>query len=191
LIAVFAAVTLVLEEMESKTLYLMLSRPVARYQFVLGRYFGLLSLLTLTFALMAGAHMLLLRLQHVPIDHWYVLSLAYSWEKIVMIAAIGMAFSLFATSTLSAVSFTFFFWGLGHFSPEMRYLAHKSSQPVVKFLMEVFYYVVPNFQLMNLRDLPPGAIMGHAWLWPAAGYGLCYTVACLAIVVLLFRKKEF
>src|SRR6185295_1686907 len=57
LVAVFAAVTLVIEEMETRTLYLILSRPVARYQFVLGRFLGLMGLLTITYLIMAAGHL--------------------------------------------------------------------------------------------------------------------------------------
>jgi ABC-type transport system involved in multi-copper enzyme maturation permease subunit len=191
LIAVFAAVTLVLEEMESRTLYLLLSRPVARYQFVLGRFLGLVVLLSATLAAMALSHWLLLWSQHIPTDTLYGLSLIYSWEKIVVITAIGMAFSLFATSTVSAVSFTFFFWVMGHFSSEIRYLAQKGANPVLNAVCGAFYYVAPNFQLLNLRDLASTAQPGTGWLVPAAAYGFCYTLVWLSLVVLLFRKKEF
>jgi Cu-processing system permease protein len=191
LVAVFAAVTLVLEEMESRTLYLILSRPVARYQFVMGRFLGLLAVLTLAYLLMAGGHLLLLKTQHIHLNTWYFLSLLQSWEKIVLITAIGMAFSLFATSTVSAVVFTLFFWVMGHFSSEIRFLAEKNSGPLTASLFNVFYYLAPNFQIMNLRDLPPSTLSASAWLWPAIGYGFSYTLVCLAVVVLLFRKKEF
>jgi ABC-type transport system involved in multi-copper enzyme maturation permease subunit len=191
LVAVFAAVTLVLEEMESRTLYLILSRPVARYQFVLGRFLGLISLLTLTYGVMAGGHLALLGFVHIHPDTHYFLSLIFSWEKIVMITAVALAFSLFATSTVSAVAFTFFFWIMGHFSGEIRYLAQKTSKPALTVLFELFYYLAPNFQFLNLRDLPSASSAGTGWLWPAFGYGLSYTAACLAMVILLFRKKEF
>jgi ABC-type transport system involved in multi-copper enzyme maturation permease subunit len=189
LVAVFAAVTLVIEEMESRTLYLILSRPVGRYQFVLGRFIGLLAVLTVTFLIMTAGHVLLMKMQHIGIGKAYFLSLIYSWAKIVIITAIGMAFSLFATSTVSAVAFTFFFWVMGHFSSEMRFLAERSTQPLTQFGFRIFYYVVPNFQLLNLRDLPSQA--GTQWLVPAGGYALLYTATCLALVILLFQKKEF
>jgi ABC-type transport system involved in multi-copper enzyme maturation permease subunit len=191
LVAVFAAVTLVLEEMESRTLYLILTRPVSRYQFVLGRFLGLLLLLGTTYFLMAAGHLLLLATMHVHPDRQYLLSLLYSWEKIMLITALAMAFSLFATSTISAIVFTLFFWVMGHFSSEMRFLAQKSAQPGVSWLFSSFYYLVPNFQVMNVRDLPSTALAGTGWLWPALGYGITYTAACLVIVVMLFRKKEF
>jgi Cu-processing system permease protein len=191
LVAIFAAVTLVLEEMETRTLYLILARPVARYQFIVGRFLGLVLLLTVAYLVMAGGHISLLLSQRIIPTRAYALGLFYSWEKVVLITAVGMAFSLFATSTVSAVAFTAFFWVMGHFGSEIRFLATKSSHPLLTVFYDVFYYVAPNFQVMNLRDLPPQSLAKYHWLWPAAGYGLSYTIACLTIVVLLFRRKEF
>jgi ABC-type transport system involved in multi-copper enzyme maturation permease subunit len=188
-ISVFAAVTLVLEEMESRTLYLVLTRPVARQHFVLGRFFGLIALISAAYVLMAFAHIVLCKASGIVLDHHYALALYGSWEKIVLITSVAMFFSLFATSTISAVTFTFFFWVMGHFSQELRFLAHKSSQPVVLALCSVFSYIAPNFELMNLRDMPPAH--SYAWLWPAAGYGFCYTTVALLLTILLFRRKEF
>lgn len=191
MVSVFAAVTLVLEEMESRTLYLILTRPVARFEFVLGRFLGLVAILSAAYGVMVVGHVLVLKLLHIPLDTFYGLSLLFSWEKIIVITAVGMAFSLFATSTPSALSFTFFFWVMGHFSSEMRFLASKSANPAIRLLFDLFYYFAPNFQVMNLRDLPATALTGAQWIWPALGYGLTYTIACLAVTVLLFRRKEF
>lgn len=188
--AIFAAVTLVLEEMESRTLYLTLTRPVARHQFIIGRFLGLVTILSCTFVLMSIAHAGLLYGVGASIDHHYFLSLVFSWEKIVVIAAVAILFSLFSTSTVSAVSFTLFFWILGHFSDEILFLARRSSQPVLFVLCKLFYYLAPNFQAMNLRDLPTDLATG-AWAWAAFGYGLSYTLMCLFLTSLLFRKKEF
>ena len=187
---VFAAVTLVLEEMESRTLYLILTRPVARSVFISGRFLGLVSIMTVAFLVMASAHAALLAAVHVPLDLHYGLSLLFSWEKIIVITAVALVFSLFSTSTASALTFTVFFWIMGHFSQEILFLAHKSSQPFLTFFCKTFYYVFPNFQTMNIRDIPPDIYSAH-WLWAAGGYGLSYTCACLALTALLFRKKEF
>lgn len=189
-ISVFAAVTLVLEEMETRTLYLILTRPVARYQFILGRFLGLLAIMTVAFGLMAAGHSILLKILHIAVDRHYLLSLYYSWEKIVVITAVAMVFSLFSTSTLSAVTFTFFFWVLGHFSGEIRFLAEKASQPMVTWACKTVYYLAPNFEAMNIHDFPLNTLT-PGWLWAAIGYGFIYTGACLFLTVLLFRNKEF
>ena len=190
LIAVFAAVTLVLVEMESRTLYLILARPVARYQFILGRFTGLMIIITLSYFLMAGAHASLLALLHIEIGRHYLLSLYASWEKILMITSVAMVFSLFATSMVSAISFTFFFWVMGHLSGEIKYLAEKTSQPMMAALCNLFYFIAPNFQVLNLRDFNPNVAGAH-WLWAAFGYGWFYTSVCLCLTAILFRKKEF
>ncbi len=187
---VFSAVTLVLEEMESRTLYLILTRPVARAIFILGRYVGLLAIMTCAYLLMAGAHVALLSAVHAPPNGHYALSLLFSWEKIVVITAVALVFSLFSTSTASAVTFTFFFWIMGHFSSEILFLSQKSAQPLLVAFCKLFYYLFPNFDLMNIRDVPP-EFYRPGWLWAAAGYGLFYTSACLGLTILLFRKKEF
>jgi len=187
---VFAAVTLVLTEMESRTLYLILTRPVARAIFILGRFLGLIGIMTVAYLLMACAHAALMALVHAPIDRHYALSLLFSWEKIVVITAVALVFSLFSTSTASAVTFTFFFWVMGHFSTEILFLARKTSQPFLTFACRLFYYLFPNFQTMNIRDIPPD-LYSLGWLWAAGGYGLSYTCVCLGLTALLFRKKEF
>src|ERR1700687_3506445 len=152
---VFAAVTLVLKEMESRTLYLILTRPVARSAFVIGRFAGLVAIMTCAYLAMAAMRASLLSLVQAPLDVRDALSLLFSWEKIVVITAVALVFSLFSTSTASAVTFTFFFWIMGHFSTEILFLARKTSQPLVLGVCKLFYYLFPNFQIMNIRDLPP------------------------------------
>jgi Cu-processing system permease protein len=187
---VFSAVSLVLEEMESKTLYLILTRPVARFVFVLGRFLGLISVMTAAFAAMALAHALLLKAVGIPLSGHYAVSLLYSWEKIVVITSVALVFSLFSTSTVSAITFTLFFWVMGHFSSEILFLANKASRPAVILFCRLFYYLFPNFQVMNMIDTPPELLSPH-WLWAAGGYGLAYTLTCLILTGFLFRKKEF
>ena len=187
---VFAGVTLVLEEMESRTLYLILTRPVARTVFILGRYMGLITIMTCAYLAMAGMHASLLALIHAPIDRSYILALLFSWEKIVVITAVALMFSIFSTSTASAVTFTFFFWIMGHFSTEILFMARKSSQPLLVALCNVFYFLLPNFQIMNIRDIPP-ELFNPTWLWAAGGYGIFYSASCLCVTALLFRNKEF
>lgn len=187
---VFAAVTLVLEEMESRTLYLILTRPVARAAFVFGRFLGLVAIMTCAYGVMACELAGLLAAIHATFDKPFALSILYSWEKIVVITAVAFVFSLFSTSVASAATFTFFFWVMGHLSTEIRFLAEKSSQPLIIAFCRLFYYLFPNFQLMNVRDVPV-EMYRPAWLWSAAGYGLSYTGACLFLTAVLFRRKEF
>ena len=146
--------------------------------------------MTCAYLLMATELAALLVAIRVAFDGHYVVSLLFSWEKIVVITAVAFVFSLFSTSTASAVTFTFFFWIMGHLSTEVLYLAEKSSQPLLIALCKIFYYLIPNFQMMNMRDMPL-ELYRPGWLWAAGGYGLAYTGGCLILTALLFRRKEF
>jgi ABC-type transport system involved in multi-copper enzyme maturation permease subunit len=122
---IFAAVTLVLEEMESKTIYLVLTRPVSRITYLTGRYLGLLCAVYCGIALMAVIHSAVLLLKGWPFSGRYLLALTLSAEKITIIGSLALFFSLFSTSAVSSLSFTLFFWILGHFSEEIRFLGSK------------------------------------------------------------------
>src|SRR5947199_10464011 len=54
-IAVFIGIGLVSKEVERRSIYSLLSKPIHRYQFVLGKYAGLVLTLVVNVAVMAGA----------------------------------------------------------------------------------------------------------------------------------------
>ncbi len=131
-----------------------------------------------------------LSLVQVALDRHYFLSLLFSWEKIVVITAVALVFSLFPTSTASAITFTFFFWIMGHFSSEILFVSRKITQPVLAAVCKLLYFVFPNFQIMNIRDLPAD-FYNVQWLWAARRLWAFYTGVCLSLTAILFRKKEF
>ncbi len=192
IVAVFAATTLLVTEMESRTLYLILTRPVARYQFLLGRFLGLVLVMTAAMGIMMALHTVLMAVLHIPLTGHYLLSVLYSWGKIVLVIALAILFSLFSTSTPSAVTFTLFFWVMGHLTSEIHFLAMKNAKPAVLFITNIFYWVSPNFERLNIRDLPLHAALSHPRMLAGSfGYAALYASVCLALASFLFRKKEF
>lgn len=187
----FSAVTLVLEEMESKTIYLILTRPVSRATYLTGRYLGLLAAVYCGMAIMACAHLGLLVLNGWVFSGRYLIAVALSAGKITVIGSLAVFFSLFSSSAVSSISFTVFLWVLGHFSEEMRFLAMKVPGIIVKCMILIAYYLVPNLQLFNLRDFWSIPAVSPAWLFGTAVYGLLYSVLALALSLLIFRKREF
>lgn len=188
---VFAAVTLVLEEMETRTIALALIRPIHRAEYLVGRFLGLLTALLLCMGAMAVLHLGLLFAKGWTWEAGYLVAVAFSAGKLMVITSLALFLSLFATSTISAATLTCFFWVLGHFSEELRYLAKKAGSPALAALVKGVYYVVPNFAYLNVKDhLGREGMMG-AWLSGAALYAMAYTTACLTLALLLFRRREF
>lgn len=195
LTAIYSSVTLILEEMETKTVYLILYRPIKRYQYLLGRYLGVISAVGISVAIMASGHLLLLFLKSWNFEFSYFLSLILIMEKILIISALSLFFSLFSTSIVSSISFTFFFWVLGHFLEELKYLLMQFGHSLNFSLKAVYYFlyfIVPNFQYFNLRDQLSitNNFSGEVLFWSFV-YGIVYTSACLFLAGLLFARKEF
>jgi len=190
---VFISVNFILTEIENRTIYLVLSRPIPRGQYILGRFAGTILAVTAAMAVMALLHGLLLVPLHsaatVPV---YLAAWACSVAKLVVVGSLALALSLFSTSAPTAMTFTLFLWAMGHFSEELRFLGEKSANAFVKLLVWIFYHAAPNFAYFNYRDFlyanhPPTT----AWFL----FLLCYTVGyagvCLWISAFLFARKEF
>lgn len=189
--AVFGAVTLVLEEMESRTIYLILTRPVPRWVYILGRVCGLVLSVWLSVLIMGGLHLGILLAKGWTMDPRFFLCFPFIGLKVLVITALAVFFSLFSTSAVSSVIFSSLVWVLGHFGPELRYLAHQTPSPVVKIGAALMGFFVPRLELLNYRDVfEVPSLSLHGGITSAA-YGLLYTAACLCLSLALFRRKEF
>ncbi len=200
--AVFGAVTLVLQEMESKTIYLILTRPVHRATYILGRYLGLVAAVAFTMMVMAAVHVLVIVSDGAafkefaftqPFWSTYPVLILMSGAKMMICAAIAVFFSLFATSSVSALIFSGCFWIAGHFGPEMTFLLkERAGSGPVFVAMKMVLNVLPNFQYLNYRDhySIPG-FDGYSFLLWALLYSAGYSLFFLAASALLFSRKEF
>ncbi|MFH1380481.1 MAG: ABC transporter permease subunit [bacterium] len=190
IVAVFTAVTLLLEELESRTIYLVLSRPIMRYHYIIGRYAGLLLSVALSVILMGCIHFALLLFKGWEFDMRYFLLILLTLEKISVISSIALFFSLFSTSAASSIVFTLFFWVLGHFAVELRFLGSRLDS-MFKFAIKIMYYLVPNLQYFNLRDQWDLSTFSFKFIGIASIYGIIYIMVCLSFCTALFNRKEF
>lgn len=186
----FSAVTLVLEEMESKTIYLVITRPVSKVTYLVGRYLGLLAAVYCGMFLMALMHITLLKLEGWQFVFRYPLAVLLSAEKIAVIGSLALFFSLFSTSAVSSISFTILFWILGHFSEEISFLSSKVSTSL-KIVLKVVYCIIPNLQFFNLRDFWEVPNITGSWIFVSFGYGLVYSAVFIGLSLWVFASKEF
>lgn len=188
---IFLTVHLILQEVESRAVYLILSHPVRRSDYLLGRFLGTLFSVGAAMALMGAAHWLVLQLfGGVPLGK-YMTAWACSFGKTAVMGALSLLLSLALTSEAAAMAFSVFFWILGHFSSEMRFLAERSGNAALKTSITAFSHAAPDFAHFNFRDHWHGAQAGDAWLLWAGVYVAGYCAACLALSVQIFEQKEF
>lgn len=195
LIAVFMMVNLVLEEIESKTIVLVLTRSISKMEYLLGKFLGAMLALMFCVLLMLSAHLALLTLKGWRFEKegaLYLCSVFMSFEKIVLISALALFFSLFSSSSIVALVFSFFFWTLGHFAMELKFLASELHHRFLKWIFKGIYFLIPHFQYLNARDLWI-AVSNRFGSFVIEGtfYTIIYSAFLLALSLHLFRKKEF
>lgn len=188
--ALMGSVTLVLEEIETKTIYLILTRPLARPFYLVGRFLGLVSAVWASVAAMSLFHFLLLYLKGWETDPQVFIALPLIGLKIMVMTGLTVLCSLAFSSAPTAIVFALLFWVLGHFGPELRFMAEKSGA-VAAGVAGVLQSMIPNLTLLNLRD-----VLDVSWSapWPiarAGAYAVFYTAACLALASGFFSRKEF
>lgn len=188
---VYLTVNLILQEIESRAIYLILTHPVRRADYLLGRFLGTLAAVAAGMAGMALMHLALLSLYGWWEPARYLAALACILGKTAVMSALALLLSLAMTSEAAAMSFSAFFWMLGHFSSEMRFLADRSGSAFLKTAIVAFSHAAPDFARFNYRDFWHQPAPGAEWLFWAAMYAAAYAGACLALSVQVFDQKEF
>jgi ABC-2 type transport system ATP-binding protein len=194
LISIFIGIGLVAKEIEKRTIYSILSKPVWRAEFVLGKYFGLLLTLVVNTAIMtAGFYLALLYQDHhldgadlAPLEAIYFILL-----ELALVVALALLFSCISTPILSAV-FTFCFFLAGHFLADLQSLGRESQSAMLKTILNVLYYLLPDFgafsvigQAAHGHRMPGYLLVGNSL------YALLYATILISAAVLVFEEREF
>ncbi|MBU2568105.1 MAG: ABC transporter permease [Elusimicrobia bacterium] len=190
LIAIFTSVTTITEEVESKTIYLILIKPIPRWYYILGRYTGILLSVWTSMLLMYAFHFLMLTLQGWHPGPDYLYAVISSSLKIAIISAVAIFFSVFSTSTASSLVFSVFIWIAGHFSTEINFLTGKMEFLPAKYSVKILYYVIPNLQYFNWRDFLSTGVSFFRWMPVAVVYAVAYIGVFMCLSSVLFEKKE-
>lgn len=185
---VFGCATALLRDMETKTIYLILSRPVPRAAYLAGKYLGIMLTVAAAIAAMGAVHYSLLALKGLTPGWSYAGCLFAAWLKTLVMGGLTVLVSLVSTSLLSSVVIAVVFWTLGHFLPEVNFLAQKSGG-LAGLVLKPFLYIVPNMSLFAVNETA-SALVVSGW-HKLAGYAVLYAAVCMSVALALFRKKEF
>lgn len=150
--AVFIGVGLVYKEIEKRTLYSLLAKPVRRWEFLVGKYFGLLLTLAVNTSFMtlglAGA---LYYVGHpfVRSDVSVLIAVYFILLQLALVTAIALFFSCFSSPMLSTV-FTLTIYVTGVFAKDIREFGNLTHNRTMEGLTRLVYYLVPNFHNFNV-----------------------------------------
>lgn len=177
-------------ELERRTLYVVLSKPIGRTTLVVGKYLGLIAALGLLIAAMALVFYGMLALVRLPLMPHYMVAIATGALETFVVAGIATLFSLLTSSTLAAI-YTLAMMILGHQTDMIRTYGQSAGGGAAT-VGDVLYRVIPNLEALNLKNdvvygvLPPAGEIGLS-----VAYALCLMTALAGLSVLVFRRKEF
>jgi len=191
-IAIFIGIGLVSKEIEKRTLYTVLSRPVRRWEFIVGKFFGLAgTLIVNAFFMAVGVFAALLYVAHKfqgPDAHILV-ALYFIVLQFLIICALALLFSSFSSPLLSAV-FTFALFVIGSFSEDLRGFAGM-AHGLTKWLATGAAYLVPNFSALNvITSVAHGEAVSGQLIWYNTIYALTYAAMALCGAVLIFDRRN-
>jgi Cu-processing system permease protein len=192
-IAIFIGIGLVSKEIEKRTLYTMLSRPVRRWEFIVGKFLGLTGTLVVnTFFMAIGVFGALLYVAHKfeKPDAWVLVALYFIILQFLMICSLTLLFSSFSTPLLSAV-FAFSLFVVGCFSGDLRGFAAMAGNGVTRSLATAVSYLVPNLSALNvISSVAHGQpVPGNLILYNTA-YALFYAGMALCGAILIFERRD-
>ncbi|MBD0316195.1 MAG: ABC transporter permease [Nitrospiraceae bacterium] len=190
LIAIFVGIGLVSKEIEKKTIYTIVSKPVARYQFLVGKYLGLTLTLFVNTLIMAAGLLLVLAAQDVPIESMLFKALGLIFLEFMVITAVALLCSTFTSATLSAI-FTLATYVIGHLTADLKAFGEKMDEGM-RMVANGLYYVLPNLERFNLK----GNVIHHidvpgTDLLLIVAYGLTYVLFLLMSASIIFQRRDF
>jgi Cu-processing system permease protein len=182
LISIFIGVALVSKEMDKRTLYALLAKPLSRWEFLLGKFGGLvLTLAVNTAAMAAGLLLVMLYVKHsLERGETAVLVAVYFiWLKLALVVALALMFSCFTTPLL-AILFTVGLYIVGLYVQELRNLPVEVMSPAMAAFTKWLSYLLPNFENFNVMAM---AAHGRAVPGTLILQNTLYTVIYCAIVL--------
>lgn len=191
LMAILMGTGLVYKEIDKKTIFTLLAKPIHRAEFLLGKFLGLVLTIFIMTVLMAAVFMLILFLHTFSIDWKILLAILYIFFELCLMTAVALLFSTFTTPILASL-YSLAFYLIGHLSWSLEMLIKKVKSGAGRAALRVLYTVLPDLENFNFKtevvhNLPlPGKLLGVSFI-----YGVVYTAFLLLLAMLVFRRRDF
>jgi ABC-type transport system involved in multi-copper enzyme maturation permease subunit len=191
LTAVFLGSTLVHKEVDRKAIYLILTRPVSRPAYLVGKLFGVVMAVALVFAVMTAVLLAVIALGRGTLRPAVFASVYLSLLETTVICSIVMLFSTFTTPMLTSI-FALCFFAAGSLSNDLKVFAAKFGGAGMKLATGFCYYLLPNLKVFNLRhEAVHGLPFRTSDIALATGYAAVYCTVVIYFACLIFRRREF
>lgn len=204
LIAIFIGTGLVSKEVERRSIYAVLAKPLSRQSFLVGKYVGLVVTLAVNLGMMTAAFYLMLQYMSWSTDDWIkqgwrapandprlLAAIALIGVQLMLTTAVALFFSTFSSPMLSML-LTLAVWVAGHFSGDLRNFQTAVDSPAAAAVARALYYVLPNLDPLDVKN---EVVHGLPIAWTSVGLGVASIAAYIGVLlsgaVLVFNRRDF
>ena len=190
LVAIFVGTTLVHKEIDKRTVYTIISKPIHRYQFIIGKYAGLNLTILVNMAVMSVFFYVSVRLMRGAWSLDLSLAILLIYVEVMVVTGLALLFSTFASPTLSAV-FTFLSYIAGHLSNDMKFFGQQSENIFVNVTSSGLYYLLPNLSKFDVKnEAVHGLAIPVGFFAYSIVYGLLYCAMLIIVSSFIFERKN-
>jgi Cu-processing system permease protein len=203
-IAVFIGIGLVSKEVEKKSVFGVLSKPISRTQFILGKYAGLVMTLFVNLGVMTIAYYAVLYYMYLnssagvraswpapAMDPHLLIAIGLILAELMLVTAIALFFSTFS-SPLLATLLTIGLWVAGHFNADLRnFETVVDSAPAIA-TARALYYLLPNLAPFDVKtEVVYGVAVSMRHVAYTLAYAVVYIATLLTAAMAIFRRRDF
>lgn len=182
---------MIAREIEGRTIFLMLSKPIARSSIFLGKFLGFALVVLLMLGFQTGVLLAIFFFRDIPLDYLFVPAVAGILLKLFSLLAVILFFSSF-TSPLVAMFLTISSYMIGHSGYMMLEYAGWNHNPTLALLGRAILSLFPNLESLNLKNyVATDAPIDLVNYWTTYGVDIGYVVVLLFLGALIFSKKSF
>ena len=203
-IAVFIGIGLVSKEVERRSIYSLLAKPVRRHELILGKYAGLVITLAVNIAVMAVAMYAVLGYmawveseefrqswEAPATDPAMLLAIFLIFAQMMLVTAIALFFSTFSSPILSAV-LTFGLFVVGHFNADLKNFENVVDSRAAAYVARALYYLLPNLEPFDIKaEVVHAQPVSLGYVALTTGYGVLYIGALLLASMFIFSRRDF
>ena len=197
IITIFVGTNLLSKEIDKKTIYLLISKPIRRSDFILGKYIGLgLTLFIIVLAMSIAFYGVLwytLRSFDVDLMSWLpnsAMALILIYVEMMLLTAAAIFFSTFATPVMGAM-FTLGLYFIGHLSNDIVQFGKLTGQESLARITELLFYILPDLERLNLKNVLINQPVSLEAFGSSLAYGLLYILGLLILSMFIFEGREF
>ncbi|MGE4231963.1 MAG: ABC transporter permease [Bacteriovoracia bacterium] len=190
LLSIMLGANLVAKELESKTVYLILAKPIRRWQFISGRLIGLNLVLLTNMFLMAGILILVLVISGGEFKLSILQSLLLQFSEWIVLAAVACFFSCFSTVTLSVI-FSTGIWVIGHAIFDIKLLIRRVDPPELQPVLEFLSKILPDLGKFDIKvNVSHNLFVGWSYVFSSIFYALWFTAFVFTLTCFVFSKRD-